>query len=72
VLCEGGPRLNASLLQAGLVDELFLSISPSIAGGTDELRIVHGVELSPPVAFELVSVLESESHLFLRYRVSAR
>lgn len=33
LLCEGGPHLNAQLLAAGLVDELFLSISPMLAGG---------------------------------------
>jgi riboflavin-specific deaminase-like protein len=33
LLCEGGPHLNAQLLSAGLVDELFLSISPLLAGG---------------------------------------
>jgi len=33
LLCEGGPHLNTELLSAGLVDELFLSISPLLAGG---------------------------------------
>lgn len=33
LLCEGGPHLNANLLAAGLVDELFLSLAPSLAGG---------------------------------------
>ncbi len=33
LLCEGGPHLNGELLSAGLVDELFLSISPLLAGG---------------------------------------
>lgn len=32
VLCEGGPRLNAGLLAAGLVDELCLTLSPKVAG----------------------------------------
>ena len=32
VLCEGGPHLNSSLLREGLVDELFLCVSPRIAG----------------------------------------
>lgn len=72
VLCEGGPRLNADLLRAGLVDELFLSVSPQLAGGSDALRIVYGPELVPPVELQLVSVLESESHLFLRYAVVMR
>ncbi|HEV3095287.1 MAG TPA: dihydrofolate reductase family protein [Solirubrobacteraceae bacterium] len=33
LLCEGGPHLNAHLLATGLVDELFLSLAPTLAGG---------------------------------------
>ena len=33
VLCEGGPTLNCFLLAAGVVDELFLTLSPQIVGG---------------------------------------
>jgi riboflavin-specific deaminase-like protein len=70
ILCEGGPHLNAHLLAAGLVDELFLSLAPTLAGGgASELRIVAGVDLDPPVALQLVSAHEHESHLFLRYRI---
>jgi riboflavin-specific deaminase-like protein len=72
VLCEGGPHLNAQLLAAGLVDELFLSLSPLLAGGDavgEALRILAGIDLDPPVELELLGVLESESHLFLRYGV---
>jgi riboflavin-specific deaminase-like protein len=72
VLCEGGPHLNSQLLAEGLVDELFLSLSPKLAGGDDaseSLRIVSGPELDPPVTMELLAALEHESHLFLRYRV---
>ncbi len=32
ILCEGGPRLNSSLVAAGLVDELCLTLSPKLAG----------------------------------------
>src|SRR5207253_2958982 len=46
LLCEGGPHLNAYLLAAGLVDELFLSLAPKLAGsdpaGGESLRIVAG------------------------------
>ncbi len=73
LLCEGGPHLNGELLRADLVDELFLSLSPKLAGGEDvggeSLRIVAGAELGEPRELELLSTLESESHLFLRYRV---
>jgi riboflavin biosynthesis pyrimidine reductase len=68
VLCEGGPRLNAGLLAAGVVDELFLTIAPLIAATPEPLTIVegHGV----PARVELVSVLEGDGNLFLRYRVT--
>ncbi len=75
LLCEGGPHLNTQLLAAGLVDELFLTLSPKLAGGDgttgDALRILAGVELSEPAELELLDVLESESSLFLRYGVRA-
>jgi riboflavin biosynthesis pyrimidine reductase len=72
LLCEGGPHLNAQLLSAGLVDELFLSLSPALASGAETsegLRILSGPELDPPAALELVSVLEHDSSLFLRYKI---
>ncbi len=75
VLCEGGPHLAAELLAAGLVDELFLSLSPKLAGGGEgggrTLRILAGAELDPPVELELLGALHSDSHLFLRYGVCA-
>ena len=33
ILCEGGPTLFGALLQEDLVDELFLSLAPKLAGG---------------------------------------
>ena len=69
VLCEGGPRLNAGLLAAGVVDELFLTISPLLAATPDPLTIVEGAA-GEPIDLELVSVLESDGMLFLRYRLA--
>jgi riboflavin biosynthesis pyrimidine reductase len=75
LLCEGGPHLNTQLLAAGLVDELFLSLSPKLAGGEEKageaLRILAGAEFPEPIELELLGVLHSESHLFLRYGVGA-
>ncbi len=74
VLCEGGPHLNTQLLAAGLVDEIFLSLAAKLAGGDasgEALRILAGMDLDPPVDLELLSVLEHESSLFLRYGVRA-
>ncbi len=73
LLCEGGPHLNSQLLLAGVVDELFLSFAPKLAGGEDgtgeALRIIAGAAFAAPVELELLAVLENESHLFLRYGV---
>jgi 5-amino-6-(5-phosphoribosylamino)uracil reductase len=68
ILCEGGPALNACLLREGLVDELFLALAPKVAAG-EALTVVTGNALRPPVELELVWALESESNLFMRYRV---
>lgn len=68
--CEGGPHLNATLLPAGLVDELHLVVSPLLVGGPDPLTLVEGALLDPPLAAELVWVLESGGWLFTRYRLS--
>ncbi|MEA2314130.1 MAG: hypothetical protein QOI03_822 [Solirubrobacteraceae bacterium] len=73
LLCEGGPHLASQLFAAGLVDELFITISPTLAGGEasggEALRILAGPELQPPLPLELLGVLESASDLFLRYRI---
>ncbi len=72
VLCEGGPHLNGELLAAGLVDEMFLSFAPLLAGGAAAAspRIVEGPELDPPARLRLAHVWESESNLLLHYGVS--
>jgi riboflavin biosynthesis pyrimidine reductase len=74
VLSEGGPTLLASLLASRLVDELFLTLSPLVAGRAvgARLSLVEGVELLPGVRVEgsLRSVRRSGSHLLLRYGLS--
>jgi riboflavin-specific deaminase-like protein len=72
VLCEGGPTLNFHLLAAGLVDELFLTLSPKLTGGAAALTIVAGRDLVEPTEVELVSVAEGGGDLFTRWRVTAQ
>ncbi len=52
-LCEGGPGLFAAALEAGVVDELCLTIVPRLLGG-DFTRITAGADLDvtpdPPLA----------------------
>jgi riboflavin biosynthesis pyrimidine reductase len=71
VLTEAGPSMFGSLVASQLVDELFLTVSPVLAGraATARLGLVEGVELVPQtrVAGRLRSVRTHGSHLFLRY-----
>lgn len=71
ILSEGGPTLFGSLLAGGLVDELFLTVSPLLAGRGSQPRLglVEGVELLPggTEPTEVLSVRRHADHLFLRY-----
>jgi riboflavin biosynthesis pyrimidine reductase len=71
ILSEGGPALFGELVASELVDELFLTVSPLLAGraGAARLGLVEGIELLPEtrVAGRLRSVRTHGSHLFLRY-----
>jgi riboflavin biosynthesis pyrimidine reductase len=63
--CEGGPSLFGSLLAADVVDELCLTVSPLLAGGSSG-RIVHG-DLPSPRDMSLAGILHSGDTLLLRY-----
>jgi riboflavin-specific deaminase-like protein len=69
VLCEGGPTLNSHLFASGVVDELFLTLSPKVTGGAAALTIVAGRQLVEPAELEMVSVLEGGGDLFSRWRI---
>src|SRR3954447_15711353 len=69
IVCEGGPNLNATLIPAGLVDELHLVYAPKLAGGRDPLTILSGDELDPAIELELMTLHESGGYLFCRYRL---
>jgi riboflavin biosynthesis pyrimidine reductase len=69
LLCEGGPTLFNALLHEGLVDELFLTISPKLVGGSDGPGITSGVALVGLEKMRLSAVLERDDALFLRYRL---
>jgi riboflavin biosynthesis pyrimidine reductase len=75
ILTEGGPRLMGALLEARAVDELFLTVSPILAGGGERPRptLSTGVDLLA-IGSErgrLLSVRSHGSFLFLRYGLSA-
>jgi riboflavin biosynthesis pyrimidine reductase len=72
VLVEGGPRLISGFFAARLLDEMFLTVAPQVAGRdgvADRPGFVAGTLFAPdgPRWGQLVSVKRAESHLFLRY-----
>lgn len=69
LVCEGGPTLLSHLFAAGLVDELFLSVAPKLAGGGLEPTITSGPALAEPLGAELVWLCESGGELFTRWRI---
>ncbi|MFI0863040.1 pyrimidine reductase family protein [Streptomyces smyrnaeus] len=66
-LTEGGPTLLGEFADAGVLDELCLSISPRIVAGSAP-RIMNGPVLPDPDEFTLEGVLEEGGFLFTRYR----
>jgi riboflavin biosynthesis pyrimidine reductase len=72
VLAEAGPTTFGELVAQSLVDELFLTLSPVLAGrvaSKQRLGLVEGVELLPQtlVSPRLLSLRRGGEHLFLRY-----
>ncbi|ATG52970.1 hypothetical protein CFK38_16665 [Brachybacterium vulturis] len=64
--CEGGPTLFGSFLTAGVVDELCLTLAPTLEAGPAG-RIAHS-PLSALTSMELAAVLQAGDELLLRYR----
>jgi riboflavin biosynthesis pyrimidine reductase len=72
LLHEGGPTLFGEFVAARMVDELFLTLAPQIAGRIPSRArpgLVSGCEFVPGNApwFTLAAVKQHASHLFLRY-----
>jgi riboflavin-specific deaminase-like protein len=68
LLCEGGPTLHGELLAASLVDELFVTRSPRLAGGVGPGLFV-GLEAHTR-ELELLWLCEAGGELYARYAVS--
>ena len=73
-LCEGGPHLFGALVRARLVDELFLTVAPQIAGREDAVRrlaLVEGVSFGERRGrwSNLASIRRAGDDVFLRYRL---
>jgi riboflavin-specific deaminase-like protein len=75
LLCEGGGELNDALFQAGLVDELHLTVCPKIFGGQHAPTIADGagsLTLSDAAQFRLKSFKRVGDEVFLVFGRSAK
>lgn len=73
VLVEGGPTLLGSFVQAKLLDEIFLTISPRLFGSkpNSTKTLIEGILLpSNQNKLKLISVKKIKDELFLRYKIS--
>jgi riboflavin biosynthesis pyrimidine reductase len=75
ILTEGGPHVAGDLINANLLDEAFVTVSPVIAGRDREPRLgmVEGVELLPGRGLwsRLLSARRHGDFLFLRYELKS-
>jgi riboflavin biosynthesis pyrimidine reductase len=76
ICSEAGPHVFGCLVAAALVDELFLTVSPLLAGRSDlgrRLGLVEATELLPErrEPARLLSIRRDGGHLFLRYGLSS-
>ena len=72
LLCEGGGELNAALLLAGLVDEVYVTICPMVFGGRNAPTLAGGAGvacLADALKLELESSRRAGDEMFLCYRV---
>jgi riboflavin-specific deaminase-like protein len=65
VVCEGGPSLNGQLLAAGLIDEVDLTLAPTLVGGASARVAVGEAEAPTPMA--LAHLWQAGDLLLARY-----
>ena len=66
VRCEGGPKLVAALAAEDLIDDLFVTIAPILAGG-GAMGISNGPSLQSPAQLTLSHMAERNGSLFVRW-----
>lgn len=68
ILCEGGPTLFGEIADAGIMDELCLSITPLLAGPGARRIVAGALWHDNPHELKLTGLLEEDGALFCRYR----
>lgn len=69
LLCEGGPHLHAGLHQAGLIDEIFVTHAPKLAGGEGPGLVDGLAERERPLELAWLLHEPETGELFARYLV---
>jgi riboflavin biosynthesis pyrimidine reductase len=69
LLCEGGPTLATALVAANLVDELCLTLAPTLLGSPHHTRLLD--TLPKEVSMRPTAVHLTDDALFLRYTLRA-
>ncbi|MEP7765110.1 dihydrofolate reductase family protein [Sanguibacter sp. 25GB23B1] len=69
VLCEGGPTLLGSMLEADLVDEMCLTTSPQVLGGSAARPVITSDVLTDRPAARLAHLLHADGVLLARWTI---
>ena len=78
LLVEGGPTVNHALISGGLIDELFITLSPKLLAGDPAASpaLLSGPKLTEHPrdsrSLNLLSAHAAGSEMFLRYSTSFR
>ena len=67
-VCEGGPDVAAEVVNAGVCNELFVSVSPQLVGGLGQTGLLSAA-LRSSRTLRLRSLARGDDHVFLRYVV---
>lgn len=71
LLAEGGGEMNWQLIEAGVVDELFITVAPSLLGGRGAPTAVEGegFAMAGQVRMRLLELRREGDEIFCRYEV---
>ena len=70
ILVEGGGTVNWEFIKNNLIDELFITVSPYIIGGSDSISLAEGIGFSKVLdspKLSLKSTRRLKNHLVLHY-----
>jgi len=71
ILVEGGGSINWEFIKNNLFDELIVTVSPFLIGGTNAVSLVQGKgfeEISKSPKLQLESIKRLKNHLVLNYK----